>query len=126
MFHSCSYFHTADIISTDIERTTVTICWTVPSVTQQQQYRVVYGVDPEELDQTSQIVTGDEDITLTNKQYCVSLSGLQRASLYHFRIVITFGEQTIMTELDTFRTLDDRKFNYYRGLSNSFPFCLHL
>ena len=105
--HVC--FQTGDIIATDIQQTTVTVCWTVPSVTEQQQYTVTYGTDPADLNQMSGTVTGNADVTLTDQQYCVTLSGLQQSTLYHFKINITFGGLTIMTELSTFRTLEDRK-----------------
>ena len=87
----------------------MSIRWTVPSVTQQQRYRVLYGTSPQTLDQTSAIVIGAEDITLTDQEYSVDLTGLDISTLYFFQISITFGDVTIMTEIGTFRTLDERK-----------------
>ena len=93
----------------DIERTSVTVQWVVPSVTQQQQYTVLYGLNPQSLDQISPAVVGNSDITLTNQQYSVAISGLQIGTTYYFRISTTFGEVTFTTETNEFRTLDERK-----------------
>ena len=92
-----------------VQPTSVTVSWVVPSVTQQQQYSVVYGLDPQLLDQTSAIVDGTEDITQTDQAFSVDLSGLITATTYYFRIAVTFGEQTIMSELNSFRTQDECK-----------------
>ena len=100
---------TENIVIENIEATSVSVRWTVPSVTQQQRYRVLYGTDPQTLDQTSAIVIGAEDITLTDQEYSVDLTGLDISTLYYFQISITFGDVTIMTEISSFRTLDERK-----------------
>ena len=110
----------------NVQPTSVSIGWTVPSVTQQQRYRVEYGTDPQTLDQTSATVTGAADITLTDQEYSVDLSGLNISTLYYFQIVITFGDVTIMTEINTFRTLDECKdFAPYVTLFNKY-YCLQL
>lgn len=93
----------------NIQLTSVTVNWVVPSVTEQQQYRVAYGLDPQLLDQMSSVVPGVSDITLTDQEYSVNITGLTMSTNYYFRIVVTFGDQTIMSELSSFRTLDQRK-----------------
>lgn len=93
----------------NIETTSVTVRWVVPSITQQQQYRVVYGLDPQLLDQMSAVVTGVDDITLTDQEYSVDISGLSISTSYYFRISVMFGGLTIMSELSSFRTIDNRK-----------------
>lgn len=93
----------------NIQLTSVTVNWVVPSVTEQQQYRVAYGLDPQLLDQMSSVVPGVSDITLTDQEYSVDITGLTMSTNYYFRIVVTFGDQTIMSELSSFRTLDQRK-----------------
>ena len=93
----------------NIQATSVSVRWTVPSVPQQQRYRVLYGTDSQTLDQASAVVVGAEDITLTDQEYSVDLSGLEMSTLYYFQISVTFGDVTIMTEISTFRTLDERK-----------------
>lgn len=93
----------------NIQLTSVTVNWVVPSVTEQQQYRVAYGLDPQTLDQMSSVVPGVSDITLTDQEYSVNITGLTMSTNYYFRIVVTFGDQTIMSELSSFRTLDQRK-----------------
>lgn len=93
----------------NIQLTSVTVNWVVPSVTEQQQYRVAYGLDPQLLNQMSSVVPGVSDITLTDQEYSVDISGLTMSTNYYFRILATFGDQTIMSELSSFRTLDQRK-----------------
>lgn len=93
----------------NIQTTSVTVHWVVPSVTEQQQYRVAYGLSPELLDQMSSVVNGVSDITLMDQEYSVNITGLEISTTYYFRIVVTFGDQTIMSELGSFRTLDQRK-----------------
>lgn len=61
------------------------------------------------LDQTSSLVAGNEDISLINQQYSVGLSGLDKGTDYYFRISISFDDVYILTDLNQFRTLDDRK-----------------
>ena len=80
----------------------------VSSVTEQQQYQVVYG-SAQILDQTSVILDGNSDTSLTNQQYSVQLSGLEISTTYYFRVSATFSGMTISTEVNEFRTLDPRK-----------------
>jgi hypothetical protein len=94
------------IVVGDIEETSVTIQWVVPSVTQQQQYTVFYGTDFLNLDQTSATLLSNSDTSLTNQQYFVVITGLQVGTTYYFRISVSVGDLTFTTDVNEFRTLD--------------------
>ena len=83
--------------------------WVVPSVIQQQEYYVIYGLSPSTLDETSATVMGVSDITLTDQQYSVNLTGLSDSTMYYFRVVATFGDIVLMSDINTFRTQDQRE-----------------
>ena len=97
------------LVVDNVQPTSVTIRWVVRSVTEQQQYMVVYGLSPLALDQTSSTVDGSFDITLTNQEYSVDLTELAIATQFYFRVAATFSGRTIMSELSSFRTQDLRK-----------------
>ena len=106
------WYLAADVTVVNIQETAATVQWVVPSVTEQQQYQVLYGTSGQLLDQTSSIVDGDSDISLTNQQYSVDLTDLTISTDYYFRVAATFGDVTITTEVNEFRTLDERKCNF--------------
>ena len=83
--------------------------WVVPSVIQQQEYYVIYGLSPSTLDETSATVMGVSDITLTDQQYSVNLTGLSDSTMYYFRVVAAFGDIVLMSDINTFRTQDQRE-----------------
>ena len=106
------WYIAADVTVDNIQETAATVQWVVPSVTEQQQYRVLYGTSAQLLDQTSSIVDGDSDISLTNQQYLINLTDLTVGTDYYLRVAATFGNVTIRTEMNEFRTLDECKCNF--------------
>lgn len=109
---------------TNIETQSVTVRWVVESVTEQQEYTVIYGLTPFNLDRTSAVVSGVADTTLTNQEYSVALTGLTDSTLYYFRVIATFGSINLMSELSSFRTLDLRK--YLKFLFSKGIFTTHI
>lgn len=83
--------------------------WVVPSIIQQQQYYVIYGLSSSTLDETSATVTSVSDITLTDQQYSVGLTELSDSTMYYFRVVAEFGDIVLMSDINTFRTQDQRE-----------------
>ena len=56
-----------------------------------EQYVVLYGKDPNVLENNSSIVSGTADITATAVVYSVMLSDLQANTDYYFKVVAMNG-----------------------------------
>ena len=80
--------------------------WIVPSVIQQQQYYVIYGLSSSALSETSATVIGTANTTLTDQQYSVGLTGLSNSTMYYFRVLAEFDDIVLMSDINTFRTQD--------------------
>lgn len=74
----------------------------------QEQYFVEYGVESNNLNQTSIQVSSVADITLQNQTYSVTLQGLTPATIYYFRVSAVFEEVfQRYSDLSAFRTYEN-------------------
>ena len=74
----------------------------------QENYFVEYGVESNNLNQTSDPVPSVMDITLQNQTYSVTLQELAPATIYFFRVSAVFEEVfQRYSELSAFRTYEN-------------------
>ena len=97
--------------------TSVTVSWVVPYTPAWQQYSVIYGVDPDNLDWTWGILYSLPDVSATNQMFSITIVGLTQGTDYYVRVSSTFTYNVIYSELTTFTTLEPRehtwKYNIY-------------
>ena len=67
-----------------------TVSWRIPSFTTQEDYYVLYGKDPTDLDQRSNSIPSPSDTTLMNRQYELTIDGLDSGSVYYLSVVAVF------------------------------------
>jgi len=77
----------------------------VASISSEQQYYVEYGDDEDTLDQRSDTITVS-DVTLTDQEYNVTLTGLTSGVLYYLKVTAEIGDITISSDTTSFRTLE--------------------
>ena len=94
--HYCIYsslpFTAEDVVVNDVTLTSAVVSWIIPSFIVQEQYYVLYGTDPDNLDQVSETITGLEDTTLINSSYSISLEGLNEGTLYYVQVAAVYDE----------------------------------
>lgn len=80
---------------------TAFISWSVPdfSITQ-LEFTVQYGTEEDSLDETSDTVTSSDDTS----DYSVRLSDLSLGTTYYFKVVTTFSDFTLESDVDDFTT----------------------
>ena len=94
------------LLVTSITHNIATIQWTVTSLSYgPETYVVQYGRDMNNLDKTSSMETSGGDITRTNFNLSVGLTGLQLLTTYYYR-VIAMNDASGVTQSDigTFNT----------------------
>lgn len=99
------YHFTEDVTVTNITNTTAVVGWTVASISSEQQYYVEYGDDEDTLDETSDTITVS-DVTLTDQEYNVTLTGLTSGVLYYLKVTAEIGDITISSDTTSFTTLE--------------------
>ena len=105
----------------DITLNSTTIQWSVTLVTEEQQYTVLYGIDPSDLGNSSDPVSSGVGQELT---FEVLLNGLLQGTTYYVRVVAELGDYTIMSDVISFTTLEPGVYTYctpyvgYKGFHN--------
>ena len=90
--------------------TFVILEWTVPSLAYTPEtYRVMYGTDATNLDQTSQIINGTRNLDLLNQIYSVELDGLVQETIYFWKVVASNSFTATDSSISTFETILVRK-----------------
>lgn len=82
------------------------VSWTVPSVTEQQEYYVLYGLDPSDLNYTTERIPGNANTSLTDQTYSTTIQGLTSGTLYYVQVVAEFGSVILNSEIMSFRTIE--------------------
>ena len=84
--------------------------WTILYITYTPEtYTVIYGTDPSLLDQTSQSVTGNSDITTTDQILSIQLDGLVHDTTYYYQVVATNTHNSTASTVASFVTVPLRK-----------------
>ena len=96
------------------------IRWTVPSIAYTPEtYVVMYGTNESNLDQASEEEMGETDINAVDTLFAVTLSNLQPATTYYYKVVATNSHASIESGVNTFTTLTRSKSG---NLSYDWPF----
>eukprot|EP00731_Ephydatia_muelleri_P019109 Em0011g1149a len=91
-----------NITANKVSMGTITIQWTVPFVVYTlETYVVHYGSAPDNLNQSSILVNGSADLSVTGAQFGVNLTGLVPYSLYYYTIEASNTEGTTTTPVMT-------------------------
>ena len=81
-----------------------------------------YGDDEDTLDRRSDTITVS-DVTLTDQEYDVTLTGLTSGVLYYLKVTAEIGDITISSDTTSFRTLESgnwlfiKKMNIHKYIS---------
>lgn len=98
-----------DVEVSEITRNTAVISWTVEYVLEQQEYSLIYGVDENSLNLTSNRILGNANTSLTNQQYSIMLTGLTMGTDYYVFVIAEYGLTTLYSDTISFRTTDNGK-----------------
>ena len=91
-----------NITANKVSMGNITIQWTVPFVVYTlETYVVHYGSAPDNLNQSSILVNGSADLSVTGAQFGVNLTGLVPYSLYYYTIEASNTEGTTTTPVMT-------------------------
>ena len=103
----------------DIDLNAATVSWLVPYTPKSQQYTVVYGLEPDALNQSHGPIYSSLDLSVVNQTFSVTLQGLTQGTDYYLRVSSMFGYNVIYSDIVSFTTLDPRKSPIYINLCSS-------
>jgi len=87
------------------------VTWTVASVTEQQQYYVLYGLDENNLNYSTDRISGNANTSLTDQTYSTTIQGLTSGTLYYVQVAAEFGSTILYSETISFRTIEPGTLN---------------
>ena len=95
-----------DVTVSDLTMESARVTWTVASVTEQQEYYVLYGLDENNLNYTTDRISGNANTSLTDQTYSTTIQGLTSGTLYYVQVVAEFGSTILYSETTSFRTIE--------------------
>lgn len=95
-----------DVGVSDITDYTCTVSWTVSSITEPQEYYLMYGTSQYSLNRTTDRIRGITDISLVNVTYSISLEDLEPDTEYYVAVVAVFGSTTLYSNTVSFTTTE--------------------
>lgn len=105
------YFLPGDVTVSNITEGSASISWTVPSVSESQEYYLLYGTNRYSLNFTTDRIQGNSNISLVNVTYSISLQNLDMGTMYYVVVVAEFGSTTLYSDMTTFTTNEPGMFN---------------
>ena len=94
-----------DLVLTTAASDFVIVQWVVPYIVYTPEtYVVQYGTTENFLTNTSDVVSGSSDMTVTNQLYSVRLSSLEPLTDYFYRVVAMNSFSSNASEMATFTT----------------------
>ena len=100
-----------------------TVTWRIPSFATQEDYYVLYGSDPANLDRRTNPIPSVSDTTVINQVYELTVVGLDSSSVYHLRVVAVFDILSKrQSELVVIGTKDEGTLLYALKISCEFLF----
>ena len=106
---------TEDISVNDVGKDTANITWRIPYFTEQEEYYIIYGMESDDLDQSSDSISSPTNTSLVNQTYSLMIQGLDIGTIYYCQVVAAFGEiGEFKRYSDTFafRTKESGKYTY--------------
>ena len=83
----------------------VNISWKIPVFVEQESYYVRYGYQNTYFDYTSDSISSESNVSITNQTYSMMIEGLVDGTVYYAQVVAAFGES-----------------NQYKRFSDTFAF----
>ena len=90
-----------DASASDVGSSAAEISWEVSFVPDGLEFVVEYGTDQDSLTDTSDTVTTSDDTVF---DYNVTLTGLSLGVTYYFKVVATYSDYTIESDIKEFTT----------------------
>lgn len=115
-------FTAEDVLVSDTTINSAMVSWRIPTFETQEQYYILYGTDPDNLNQTTDSITSPLDTSVVNMTYDITLTELLSGTVYYVRVAAVFDEVfERYSETIPFITKEPRKFN---SITNKLPFGL--
>ena len=109
LLHAGSPRAPRDVTVSSITGVSAVIRWTVPYIAfTQETYVVTYGLDPNSLTAETIPITSGPNVSIV---YTQMLSNLDPLETYYFRVVATNDAGSAGSDIDSFMTLEGRKFS---------------
>ena len=115
-----------DVIVSNITMNSANVSWIVPSVTEPQEYYVLYGVNQIILNLTTDKVQGNSDTSLLNQSYSTIVQDLDYGTTYYLIVVTEFGSTTLYSEMTSFTTIEPGNIVIYMVIIVHQHACCHL
>lgn len=101
------YISTLESIEvSNIDLDSALVSWTVPYVVEPQEYFVVYGVEETSLNFTTDIISGNDNTSLTYQTYSTTLRNLTIGTDYYVQVTAVFSYYTLYSDTSSFTTLE--------------------
>jgi hypothetical protein len=85
----------------DITNSSARVVWTIPFVSVEQSYTVLYGYSADTINMTAGTVQGNN---LTNQTYTLEITELEQANTYYIQVLSTFDIYTLYSDVVQFTT----------------------
>ena len=92
-----------------LQTSSVNISWNIPSISEVEEYIVLYGMESDSLNLTSSTIDSVSDTTLENQAYSVVLDKLDEETIYYFQVLAQYGFANLFkrySDIVAFRTLE--------------------
>lgn len=99
-------------MAAEVGTDTAVISWSVPDFITQLEFTVYYGTEEDSLDTTSDTVTSSD-----MSEYRITLSDLSLGVTYYFKVVTTFTDFTLESDVDDFTTDELGNTEHYNTLA---------
>lgn len=82
------------------------ISWIVPSVSEMQEYYLLYSTDRNNLSLATDKIPGNTNTSIVNETYSISLQNLTIRTVYYAVVVAEFGSTSLYSDIVSFTTLE--------------------
>lgn len=93
----------------NITLNSTTILWVVTSLSEQQQYTVLYGTDPSALEMSTDPLASDNTMD-SDLMFQQNLNNLVQGTTYYVQVVATLGNFNLTSNVISFTTLEPGTF----------------
>ena len=90
----------------DVSLSSATVQWVVASISEQQQYTVLYGTDPTNLNTTIDPISSGDNPMATDLMFEQVLDGLMQGTTYYVQVESTFNIYTLYSDIISFETIE--------------------
>ena len=97
---------TGNVTVDSITMSSAAVSWIVPSVTEPQEYYIIYGTNQNDLSLVTDRIRGDTDTSLENVAYSISLQNLDPGTKYYLAVVAEFGSTVLFSNITSFTTIE--------------------